>query len=145
MPILTTLLRLWFSGYGRRLTSLMLWVWITVPDTGWAFFHIYLLQKLYGVFEKTKINEKGTGIAHLKNKFSFSLFRIKLSRQVDKMSSNQASKQPRCSYQTKQFTFCWSSRTSYVGPLEHRGRWGGAERLMQPPLELYGPSCIFGR
>ena len=48
----------WSSGYGRRLMFERLWVWIPALYTWWTFFHIYLLKKLYCLFEKTKNKQK---------------------------------------------------------------------------------------
>ena len=42
----------WSSGHGTRLVIWGSWVQIPAPYTGWTFFHINLLQKLYGGFSE---------------------------------------------------------------------------------------------
>ena len=55
------------------------WVRIPAPYTGWTCFHIYLLQKMYCLFEKSEINEKEAGVDLIKKHYTsiyFTVFRI---------------------------------------------------------------------
>ena len=56
----------WSSGLEWRLMFEGLWV--RIPNTGCKLFHIDLLWKLYCLFEKTEMNKKRSGMAHLKNR-----------------------------------------------------------------------------
>ena len=43
------------------------WVRIPVPYTGWTFFHIYLLQNLKCLLEKTENKQKEAGVGPFSN------------------------------------------------------------------------------
>ena len=59
----------WSSGYGRRLMIWSSWFRIPATYTGWRFLTLNNLLCLF--VEKTIINKKRPGMAHLKNLFSF--------------------------------------------------------------------------
>ena len=61
----------WSSGYGRRLMSWRLWVWIQAAYTGWNLSHLFSCKIHNGFFRKTKNKQKRGWDGPLKTKINY--------------------------------------------------------------------------